>query len=156
MTSTLLYDTLFILNSKRPHVPTAQKFESGPRYDSLRDPFYVTNLDEPIDAFIVSALEGTQFKNIVHIMLESMRQDSFPWQEGGILDRHIKEYMEPPESPINLQTMTPFVDSISSNVLSWDTMWCTIPYTLKAMLGRNFRSYNPLIPRLLRDAPYPE
>jgi hypothetical protein len=137
MTSTLLFDTLSMANLKTIRIPSHEPEESlGLSYDPENDPYYVTNLNEPIDPFVTSALEGTKFNNIVHIILESMRSDSFPWQVEGILDQHIKEYMDPPETPVNSHTITPFITSLSENIISWDTMWSTIPYTLKAMLGR--------------------
>ena len=138
--STLVFDTLSILTFQKAYVATSKGVPraetSGGRYTPSKDPYYITNLDNPVDPFIASTLEGTEFKNIVHIMLESMRSDSFPWDEGGLLHQHLQEFMEPPEMPLTVENITPFIDSIASHTLRWDTMWVTIPYTLKAMLGR--------------------
>ena len=141
MRSTLLFDTLSIFNFRKAYVPSQSVPAAGissPRYSPSKDPYYVSNLDEPVDPFIASALEGTEFKNIVHIMLESMRSDSFPWDEKGLLHQHLQEFMEPPQIPLTVENITPFIESIASHTLRWDTMWSTIPYTLKAMLGRTF------------------
>ncbi len=142
MTSTVLYDAATALASNPSQTPTAgSRIENGTNplgilnYNPSNDPYYVSNLDQPIDPFIASALEGTYFQNIVHIILESMRPDSFPYQEGGILDEHIKKFYTP-VSPINQNTITPFMESIATNLIVWDTMFSTIPYTLKALLSR--------------------
>jgi len=139
MRSTLLFDTLSIFNFRKAYVPSQSvptAGVSGARYNPSKDPYYISNLDEPVDPFIASALEGTEFKNIVHIMLESMRSDSFPWDENGLLHQHLQEFMEPPQIPLTVENITPFIESIAPHTLRWDTMWSTIPYTLKAMLGR--------------------
>ena len=143
MTSTVLYDAATSLaNNPSPMPIVSSKIENGTNpfgilnYNPSNDPYYVSNLDQPLDPFIEYALEDTYFQNIVHIILESMRPDSFPYQEGGLLDEHIKKFYEP-VSPINKNTITPFMESIAHNLIVWDTMFSTIPYTLKALLGRN-------------------
>jgi len=107
-------------------------------YDPTDDPYYISNLDQPIDAFIASALEGTRFTNIFHIVLESMRDDSFPYDENGLLHQHIQENLEAAEDgvPVTTGNITPFIASLAENTLSWHTVWATVPYTHKAMLGR--------------------
>jgi hypothetical protein len=107
------------------------------KYNPKDDPYYVTNLEEPFDPFFEDAFEDAKFTNIVHIVLESMREDSYPYQEDGLLHQHIVENMVPVEggTPVNTQTVTPFIDSLSEHLLSWHTMWATIPYTHKTMLG---------------------
>ena len=111
------------------------------KYNPADDPYYVSNLDQPIDDFILSAFKDTKFTNIVHITLESMRDDSFPYQEDGLLHQHIIHNMEPVEggTPVNTQTLTPFIASLAEHTVSWQTMWSTVPYTHKAMLGCNVR-----------------
>jgi hypothetical protein len=106
-------------------------------YNPADDPFYITNLDQPVDEFIRSALEDAKFTNIVHIVLESMREDSYPFQEDGLLNQHIKNTMKPVEggTPVNTQTITPFIASLAEHTISWHTLWTTIPYTHKAMLA---------------------
>jgi len=108
-------------------------------YNPIDDPYYVTNLDESIDGFFLSALEDVKFTNIVHIVLESMRDDSFPFDEEGLLNQHIKNDLTPVEggTPVNTQTITPFISSLAEHTISWHTMWSTIPYTHKAMLSCN-------------------
>jgi len=80
----------------------------------------------------------------MHIVLESMREDSFPYDEEGLLARHIKLNEEPPAeggTPITTETITPFIASLADHTISWHTMWSTIPYTHKAMLGRTPSSF---------------
>src|SRR2546430_607675 len=106
----------------------------GLRYDPSSDPYYVSNLDQPITAYIAQALEGTKFTHIVHIILESMREDSFPYQEKGLLNKYIHESVDP-SNAVNTSTITPFIESLAEHTLSWHTMYSTIPFTHKAMLG---------------------
>jgi len=110
------------------------------RYNPANDPYYISNLHQPIDEFIASALEDTQFTNIVHIVLESMREDSYPYQEDGLLNQNIVNNMQLVNggTPVDAQTITPFISSLAENTLSWHTMWATIPYTHKTMLGCTF------------------
>lgn len=107
-------------------------------YDPADDPYYISNLDQPIDTFIASALEDAKFTNIVHIVLESMREDSFPYDENGLLHQHIQENLEPAEDgvPVTTKNVTPFIASLAENTISWHTVWATVPYTHKAVLGR--------------------
>ena len=160
MTATLLYDIIrdvsTALVAKQFHdtrvTGNATTIGSHPlgniKYNPAEDPYYITNLDRPIDDFIASALDGTKFTNLVHIVLESMRSDSFPYQEDGLLHQHIMKNMEPAEGgvPISTNTVTPFIASLASRTILWDTMWATIPYTHKAVLGRN-----PKMNRLMLD-----
>jgi hypothetical protein len=106
-------------------------------YNPAHDPYYISNLHEPVDEFIASALEDSHFTNIVHIVLESMREDSYPYQEDGLLNQHIVNNMELVKggTPVNTQTITPFITSLADHTLSWHTTWATIPYTHKTMLG---------------------
>jgi hypothetical protein len=151
MTETLVYDvisaisTVIITESLHGSRQTCNGTTVGSNplgslnYNPADDPYYVSNLDQPVDDFIASALEGTEFTNIVHIILESMREDSFPFQEDGLLNQHIIHNVGAAEggTPINTQTITPFIASLAENTISWHTVWSTIPYTHKAMLGRN-------------------
>jgi hypothetical protein len=107
-------------------------------YDPKHDPYYISNLDQPIDAFIASALEGTRFTNVFHIVLESMREDSFPYDESGLLHQHIQKNLEPAKDgvPLTTKNITPFIASLAEHTLSWHTVWASVPYTHKAMLGR--------------------
>ena len=107
-------------------------------YDPADDPYYISNLDQPIDTFIASALEDAKFTNIVHIVLESMREDSFPYDENGLLHQHIQKNLEPAEDgvPVTTKNVTPFIASLAENTISWHTVWATVPYTHKAILGR--------------------
>jgi hypothetical protein len=155
LTSTLVFDVVSTISSiiitknlqtiYGAHIPyptQANVIGANPlwdmNYNPADDPLHVSNLDLPIDRFIASALEDTKFNNIVHIVLESMRSDSFPYQEDGLLHQYIKQALEPTDggTPITTETITPFISSLATNILSWDTMWATIPYTHKAMLGR--------------------
>lgn len=106
-------------------------------YNPSNDPYYVSNLDTPVQDFFVSALADVKFTNIVHIVLESMRDDSYPFQEDGLLNKHIKKNMRPVKggAPVNTQTITPFIASLAEHTISWHTMWATIPYTHKSMLA---------------------
>jgi len=153
MTSTLIYDVVSATSmglvtkhfSHKAHNCLSNILGANPlgnlNYNPAEDPYYISNLDQPVDPFIASALEGLQFKNIFHIILESMRDDSYPYKEGGLLDKHIKENMERiPESeggvPVTTENITPFISSLAENIISWETMWSTIPFTDKALLGR--------------------
>lgn len=149
LTATLGYDVILALSTVmvsksfygRSGCSSAAAGGSHPlgdlKYNPADDPYYISNLDQPIDDFILSAFEGTKFTNIVHITLESMRDDSFPYQEDGLLHQHIIHNMEPVEggTPVNTQTVTPFIASLAEHTVSWQTMWSTVPYTHKAMLG---------------------
>src|SRR2546421_6749768 len=108
-------------------------------YNPADDPYYISNLDLSVDAFIAQALKDTQFTNVVHIVLESMRADCYPFQETGLLNKHIQTKLVPPDTqpPITTQTITPFISSLAENLISWDTVWATIPFTHKSMLGCN-------------------
>ena len=111
------------------------------KYNPADDPYYISNLNLPVDDFVASALKDAQFTNIVHIVLESMREDSFPYDEHGLLHQHIQNNMTLVQggTPVNTRTVTPFIDSLAEHTLSWHTMWSTIPYTHKTMLGCTFQ-----------------
>jgi len=66
-----------------------------------------------------------------------MREDSYPYQEDGLLNQHIVNNMQLVKggTPVNPETVTPFIISLAENTLSWHTTWATIPYTHKTMLG---------------------
>jgi hypothetical protein len=117
-------------------------------YNPADDPYYITNLDDPISEFFISALKDTKFTNVVQIVLESMREDSFPYDEEGLLHQHIVNNLTPVEggTPVNTETITPFIASLANNTISWHTMWSTIPYTHKAMLGCTRSLYSKLTP----------
>jgi hypothetical protein len=150
LTATLPYDVVFALSEVM--LASAQTRDSihcngepvigtNPlgtlRYNPADDPYYVSNLQQPVDDFIASALEGIKFTNIVHITLESMREDSYPFQEDGLLNQHIKKNMKPVKNgvPVTTETVTPFIASLAEHTISWHTLWSTIPYTHKAMLA---------------------
>ncbi len=156
LTSTLAYDVTVAVSSVFLHqiFRSSATFCSGEtnstrigthplgtlRYNPASDPYYITNLDQPLDPFIASALQGVKFTNIVHIVLESMREDSFPYDENGLLHQHILKNEKPVKggTPVTGDNLTPFIKSLAENTLSWHTMWSTIPYTHKAMLGCTF------------------
>ena len=146
MTATLGYDivvaALTVMKSNAfPHQeatarsvgPITQTFGNR-NYNPTEDPYYITNLHQPIHDFIIRALEGAEFTNIVHITLESMREDSFPFQEDGLLNQYIHQNLKLLE-PVNTQAITPFMVSLAEHTLSWHTLWTTVPFTHKAMLG---------------------
>jgi len=141
LTSTLLWDisTSLVSLQRTTSLPflggvNGTTESKSPGYSPSEDPYYISNLDQPLDPFIASALEGTEFKHIFHIVLESMRSDSFPYQEDGLLDQHIRKHFTP-VSPITTETITPFTASLADHTLRWDTMYASIPYTLKSKLG---------------------
>ena len=155
LTATMIYDVIAATST----VIVSQHFRDATRlcptmttginplgnlnYDPTKDPYYISNLDQPIDEFIASALEGTHFTNIFHIILESMREDSFPYDEDGLLHQHVRQNLEPAENgfPVTTENITPFIASLAENTISWHTLWATIPYTHKAMLGRDLLFY---------------
>jgi len=112
-------------------------------YDLNDNPYFISNLDQPIDTFIASALEGTEFTNIFHIVLESMRENPFLYDEAGLLYQHIQRNLEPAKEgvPITTENITRFIASLAENTLSWHTVWVTVPYTQKAMLGHELLCY---------------
>lgn len=150
MTATLLYDVVgtvssaIITKSLRDMRGQCSKSTvggnpfGGTNYNPVEDPYYVSNLDSPMDPFIAKALEGTQFTNIVHIVLESMRDDSYPWNEDGLLAHHIDTHFSKVEggTAMTTENITPFIESLAQHTISWETVWATIPFTHKAMLGR--------------------
>jgi hypothetical protein len=107
-------------------------------YNPGDDPYYISNLDSPIDEFIEDALEGLQFTNIVHIVLESMRADSYPFKEESLLMTFAKDTYGPRSDakPATTSNVSPFIASLAEHTISWETVWSTIPFTHKAMLGR--------------------
>jgi hypothetical protein len=150
LTATLPYDVVFALSevmlasaqtrdsthcNKEPVIGTNPL--GALRYNPADDPYYISNLHKPVDDFIASALEGIKFTNIVHITLESMREDSYPFQEDGLLNQHIQKNMKPVKNgvPVTTETVTPFIASLAEHTISWHTLWSTIPYTHKAMLA---------------------
>jgi len=154
LTSTLPYDVSIafstVLMSKvihhhtRPISPCTSNSTSHPlgttTYNPGEDPYYITNLDDPILDFFHSALHDVKITNVVQIVLESMREDSFPFDEQGLLNQHIQRELTPIReedggTPVNTETITPFIASLANNTISWHTMWSTIPYTHKAMLS---------------------
>jgi len=156
LTSTLLWDIstslIGVQGSPSAAIPRNVNGTTGsksPGYTPSQDPYYISNLDQPLDPFIASALDGAEFKHIFHIVLESMRPDSFPYQEAGLLDQHIQKHFTP-VSPINTETITPFIASLADQTLQWDTMYASIPYTLKSKLGCTF-PIRPSNRRSLRD-----
>jgi len=141
MTSTLLWDiSTSLVGVKRTAflpVDTVVDNTTGsksPGYIPAQDPYHISNLDQPLDPFIASALADTEFRHVFHIVLESMRADAFPYQEEGLMDQHIRKHFTP-VSPVTAETITPFIASLSDHSLRWDTMYASIPYTLKSKLG---------------------
>jgi hypothetical protein len=161
MTATLLYDIVGTVSSAiitkglRDMRGDCSKNTVGGNpfgamnYNPSEDPYYVSNLDSPMDSFITKALEGIQFTNIVHIVLESMRDDSYPWNEDGLLSHYIESQFEKVEggTPMTTTNITPFIESLAQNTISWETVWATIPFTHKAMLGRKI----PFVAHLITD-----
>jgi hypothetical protein len=117
-------------------LPLLGPFESR-KYNPSHDPYYISNLDRPIDDFIAHAIEDLHITNIVHIFLESMRWDSFPFQDDGLLNTHL--HTSPRlniTQPINSNTTTPFIASLAEHTLSWQTMWASAPFSHKVMMSR--------------------
>jgi hypothetical protein len=146
MTSTLLLDVTLGLSTiamkgKQCSVETEPSlqvhFGTNLGYSPHEDPFYITNLNDQIDPFIASALEGTKFTNVVELVLESVRGDCYPYKEDGPLHQFIKETVQPAANatPLTTKNITPFIDSLSSHTLVWDGAWSLCPLTNKAMMG---------------------
>ena len=164
MASTLLFDvfatilsvvlTKHIRNIKAQS--TNSNFGSNPlgnlNYNPANDPYYISNLDQPIDDVIAQAIEGLEFTNVVHIVLESMRADSYPFKENSLLANHADQNFEKPSYsvPITTSNISPFIASLAEHTISWETMWATIPFTHKAMLGRIYSLPQIINARLLR------
>lgn len=162
MTSTLLFDLVenitFVIVSKNVRA----MLSSGParfgdnlgnlNYIPREDPYYISNLDSPIDEFIAGALDGVQFRNIVHIVLESVRADCFPFQEESAFVDYIRRNFPPQENGVAMTTsnITPFIASLAEQTLSWETMWSVVPFSHKALLGRIYPQLHRLTIRLLR------
>jgi hypothetical protein len=151
--STLLYDfvstvsSAVITKSLKDTKGCSTTFGANPlgtlNYSPAKDPYYVSNLDSPIHEFINDALEGTKFTNIVHIVLESMRPDCFPFQEESQLMTFIKSNFDFPEggAAITTANVSPFIASLSKNTILWDRVAATVPFTHKAMIGRKSYSF---------------
>src|SRR5271170_4402482 len=107
-------------------------------YNPWEDPYYVSNLDSPMHEFIAEALDGVQFKNIVHIVMESVRADCFPFQEDSAFVKYIKDNFPPYKNGAAITTanVTPFIASLAEHTISWETMWTIVPFTHKAIIGR--------------------
>jgi hypothetical protein len=152
--STLLYDfvssvtTAVITRSLKDTKGCSTTFGANPlgtlNYSPAKDPYYISNLDSPIHEFINDALEGTKFTNIVHIVLESMRADCFPFQEDSQLTTFIENNFDFPDggAAITTANVTPFISSLSKNTILWDRVFATVPFTHKAMIGRNSYSFS--------------
>lgn len=168
MTSTLLYDVLktvslaVVKSNIRSNCTVGNSTGTGGsnslgnlNYNPVEDPYYITNLESPILDWVSTALEGTEFTNIVHIVLESMRADSYPFDEQGNLMKHIQQNLQLVENGTDITTsnITPFIQSIAENTLSWNTMWATGAFTHKAMLGRISLFNNKTDERLLWTSP---
>ena len=150
MKSTLLYDffstvsTAIIKRSIRDTRECTATLGSNPlgsmNYNPAEDPYYISNLDSPVEEFFVDALEGTKFTNIVHIVLESMRADSYPFQENSLLvDFMTKNYeFIPGGAAVATSNVSPFIESIGEHTISWETVFATVSFTHKAMIGRKF------------------
>jgi len=166
MTRTLPFDVTcaIVKNLVGGHAPKGQGIERvgstlfdifGPRnYSPNEDPYYISNLDQPIDEFISQAIEDLHVTNIVHIFLESMRGDSFPFQDDGLLSEHLHNSPRVNiSSPIDTHTMTPFIASLAEHTISWQSMWTTAPFTHKALISRMLPVEHRLINRPLWHAP---
>jgi len=148
MKSTLLYDffsatsAAIIKRSLRDTRDCTATLGFNPlgsmNYNPAEDPYYISNLDSPVDEFFVNALEGTKFTNIVHIVLESMRADSYPFQEESLLVDFMKENYQsiPDGAAITTSNVSPFIESLAEHTISWETVFATISFTHKAMIGR--------------------
>jgi hypothetical protein len=147
MTRTLLFDVAGAVwdtvlervkteSLMKGRLPPPGPFESR-KYSPSHDPYYISNLDRPIDDFIAHAIEDLHITNIVHIFLESMRWDSFPFQDDGLLNTHL--HTSPRlniTQPISSNTITPFIASLAEHTLSWQTMWASAPFSHKVMMSR--------------------
>jgi len=146
LTSTLLYDLVFSISSvvitktirvSMGEINTATSPFGDSYYNAAKDPHYISNLDSPIDPFIVQALNETNFTNIVHVVLESIRMDSFPWDEQGILHNHLRKNFEKPRNatPITTSNITPFIHSLAANTLAFETVYSVCPLSHKSKIG---------------------
>jgi len=160
MASTLLFDTVISISSVLiiKHLRNlagdsvkGSDFGDNPlgnlNYNPSNDPFYISNLDSPIHEFVAEALGGLEFTNVVHIVLESMRADSYPFKEDGHLATYIERSFDKPTGakPITASNVSPFITSLAEQTISWETMWATVPFTHKAMLGRKTKVFNPFL-----------
>jgi hypothetical protein len=167
LTSTLLYDVVGTISSVmlnqsiRDSADCSVPFNTtvlgahplgDSFYNPANDPYYISNLNLSVIPFIAEALKGTQFTHVVHIVLESMRADCYPFREDGLLNQHIRTKLVPTgnEAPITTETITPFISSLAENLISWDTVWATIPFTHKSMLGCTVPCLYKIDVRLLR------
>lgn len=79
----------------------------------------------------MSALEGTKFTNIVHIVLESMRADSYPFQEDSSLVAFTMKNYEFISSgtAVTTSNVSPFIESIAEHTISWEIVFATVSFT---------------------------
>jgi hypothetical protein len=150
MSSTLLYDVVGSISSavvarslreltRDCAAPTGAVRPLGALlYNPTDDPYYISNLDQDVEPFIAAALEGTEFTNIVHIVLESVRADSYPFQEDGFLSQHVQSKTPVIDNAtITTESITPFIASLADHTLVWNNSWSICPLTHKAMLACN-------------------
>lgn len=155
MKSTLLWDVASAVSSvligkgvrtiQTNHVTTS--LGSNPmgssNYNPADDRYYIFNLEEPVEEFIAEALDGVKFTNIVHLVLESMRWDSYPFQENSRLAEHIKSFPPLPDARnVSTANVSPFIASLEDRILEWSTVWAVVPFTHKAMLGCISKSFH--------------
>jgi len=160
MASTLLFDTVSSVSSVLiiKHLRNmagdsvnGSDFGANPlgnlNYNPSNDPYYISNLDSPIHEFVAEALGESEFTNVVHIVLESMRADSYPFNEDGRLAKYIEASFPKPTGakPITTSTVSPFITSLAEHTISWESMWAVVPFTHKAMLGRKTNLFSSIL-----------
>ncbi|KAM0331414.1 hypothetical protein ACHAQA_003087 [Verticillium albo-atrum] len=114
------------LGSHRPHGPHLPPFCAGlpkeePFYNPINDPLKITNLDEDIlEPLRAPLADGSvKIKNVVLVLMESLRQEFWPIQQGSepwknIMKSHDGESEEAKEK-INelLSQMAPHIEQIT-------------------------------------------
>ena len=150
MSSTILYDVISAISTTivekslremQPNCPSTVASGGHPlistNYSPAKDPFYISNLNEPVIPWIAEAIKDLEITNVVQIVLESVRADSYPFEENGLLHQHIKNKLHLAENgvPITTETVTPFIASLANHTIVWNNTWSICPLTHKAMLG---------------------
>jgi hypothetical protein len=65
--------------------------------------------------------------------------DSFPWDEQGALHNHILQNSMLVENgtAVTTSNITPFIQSLAANTISWETVFSLCTLSNKAMIGCN-------------------
>ncbi|KAF5022192.1 hypothetical protein F66182_5779 [Fusarium sp. NRRL 66182] len=96
--------------------PQVSLMEKDPYYNPVNDPLKITNLDHDILPTLKEAIGNVKIKHVVFILMESLRQDFWPLQQGSHLHSLIMDLNKEKErEAVNerLAQMTPHIEKIT-------------------------------------------